>query len=118
MSLEGTPASADIPSTDNRPNKVCLTLDEIHLELLAGFSVSDLCLKEFKEHKKDFWKAKFDDSSHYNVFKCLDGHALSFKDRAFVVDKMAEVFGSLRCQKETFYKAVAIMDLYYAKTKV
>ena len=94
--------------TEKPLNKALET--EIIPQLHSGsFLPSALTLKEFKEHNKDFWALELEKKRHE--------HKLNPNDRADMVNWMIEVIAIFECKTETFFRAIDIMDQFYAKTK-
>ncbi len=96
--------------------KDLLNPEELEFEQLTGIVPTSLTLKETKEHREDFWKEKKASIKDYNLVNCLSKHEVKPKHRAAMVDWMIEVLKKFDCQDITFFKAVAIMDCFYAKT--
>jgi glycogen debranching enzyme len=91
-------------------------ITEITTELHSGSSfTSALTLKEFKEHNNDFKVLELENKAkQHNHMKKLK---LNISDRADMVNWMVEVISTFRCKAETFFRAVSIMDQFYARTK-
>lgn len=81
-----------------------------------SLSSSLLGMKLIEEHKEDLLTDFMQEQHSDSVYNCLNNHKISPLLRAKMVNWMIEVFSVYQCKDQCFFKAVFIMDLYYAKT--
>lgn len=110
LPYSGNPSSKE-------PKKIYIDTEFTQPESHMWSFSSKLCLKALKEYKKDFMEVFNEESTQYNIAKYLRKYSLKPKDRAGAVDWMLRVMHEFDCKKEAFFKAVALMDSFFAKTK-
>ena len=91
--------------------------NELQLGLLRSIFPSKLSIKEFGQHHDDQWEIHIENLKRYDLGSCLKKHRISTRDRERVVDQIMESIVRFNCEIPIFFKAVAIMDLYYSATE-
>ena len=91
--------------------------EELELEQLTGIIPTKLTLRESAEHRTELWIEKLRAIEGYDVTGCLKRHEVSPEKRASMVNWILEITKRYECSDLTFFKAVAIMDLFYSLTK-
>ena len=90
-----------------------LSLDQLRMVQMTGEFDSPLTLRAVKEHKEDMRKQQMLELKHCGASDCLKNHDIKPEARAKEVDWMIKIVHKLQLRDKTFFKAVAIMDLYY-----
>lgn len=91
-------------------------LSALEAGLLVQCSPNGLSARTFADRPVSFWHCRFPPAHSCDLSLCLQSHALDFHDRACMVEWLIEVQNKLECSELTFFKAVAIMDLFYKMT--
>ncbi len=84
--------------------------------VLLGYIPSRQELKMVQEHFGDMVETQLKRQELYNAYKCLQHHEVTAERRAKVVDWMIKVCAFHGCHEQVFFKALNLMDLFYAKT--
>ena len=120
MTLKSVPSTTSFISTCEKTQEHCTdsisVSDNLRVELLKNLMPSNLCLKEFKDHYADFLKLKIEDALNCKISLCLQRHSATAKDRSRIVDLIGKITKYFGLHKNTFFKAVLIMDTFCAKT--
>lgn len=120
MLLEETPTCSNPPVPYNQPSKKfkrkLLPFKESGPELLSEFFPSQITLKEFKTHQDDYWQILAEESLKHNLANCLQTHSITSLDRAASVNWLLDTVAKLKCSANVFFKSVAILDLFHARS--
>jgi len=120
MSLKGTFTHGTLRYEPKKSSKVTKRMttnsEELNLEISSVFLPSMTTLKEYENHKKDILDQMIEDSINHSANNSLGGHNLNPNDRAKAVEWMLGKVIKLQCSKRVFFKSVAILDLFHART--
>ena len=111
-------ASLSSSTSQGKLPQEILNPEQLEQDRLTGILPSVLSLKEAKEHQNDFWKERLSDLEDFSVSNCLVKHEVKPAHRSAMVNWMIEVLQEFTCETLTIFKAVAIMDLFYARSPV
>lgn len=90
---------------------------ELEEKILAEWSTSDLSVKTFGDYGLDVWRSRYTAFENFDLMNCLKEHTIDPFDRSCMVEWLIEVQSKLDCSELTFFKTVAIMDLFYKKSR-
>lgn len=93
------------------------TNKDLEEKILAEWGTSDLSVKTFEDYGLELWKSRYTISENFDLGNCLEKHTLDPFDRLRMVEWLIEVQSKLECSELTFFKTVAIIDLFYKKSR-